>query len=171
MSDGNFIYLDGDIERQQLVGQVRDVRVMVLTLAAQLPEKHHYQPRYSGLSLAQVLARLLAFDTTTFWLVRAASNNYAVRLPKSLMRVGDAGLSYLFKRRLVEASVRGIRRKETEICSFIRDVPMEALSHDVLHPGVKEPYTVERALQIYFVHHWHEQLQQIQAVEGVTGTP
>ncbi len=170
MSDGNFIYLDGDIERQQLVGQVRDVRAMVLTLAAQLPEKYHYQPRYNGRSLALVLARLLAFDTTTLWLVRAASNNYALRVPKSLVRTADAGLSHLFKRRLVEASVGGIRRKEAEICDFIRDVPMEALSRDVIHPGIKEPYTVERALQVYFVFHWHEQLQQIQATEGVTGT-
>jgi len=74
--DEQFIYLDGTDEREQVVQRIHAVRQAVLNLADQLPESHHYSPRYNGQSLAVMLARLHMFDMVMLWLIRAASNGY-----------------------------------------------------------------------------------------------
>jgi hypothetical protein len=166
-----FIYLDGAAEREQLTTQIHAVRDDVAALAAQIPAVHHYEPRYNDLSLAVMLARLQAFDTGALWVVKAASNGYTVRLNRRFVRRLDALVSWLFKRRLVDVTLAGIRRKEAEICAFVEDVPMDVLSRRVIHPGRREPYTVEKALQVYFVHHWKRQHNLMQRVDGMVDKP
>lgn len=167
--EGQFLFLDGELERRQLIGQVQNIRNALLSLAKQIPEKHYYTPRYDGQSLAVMLARLQAFDTGALWLVKAASNGYSVRPPENLIATADSLIRSLARRRIVDVTIKGIRRKEVEICDFIRSVPLDVLSRDVLHPGKKEPYTVEQAMQVYFVHHWQEQLKQMQQADEVAG--
>ena len=45
----------------------------------------------------------------------------------------------------------------------------DLLHKDVCHPGRREPYTVEKALQVYFVHYWQRHLALMRQVEGVAG--
>jgi hypothetical protein len=168
--EGQFLFLDGDLERRQLIGQVKNARNTLLSLAKQVPEAHYYTPRYDGHSLTVVLARLQAFDTGALWLVKAASNGYSVRPSPGLIGFIDSLISSLTRRRLVDVTIKGIREKEAEICEFIRSVPIDSLSNDVLHPGKKDPYTVEQALQVYFVHYWQDQIQRMQQTDEVAGT-
>jgi len=162
-----FIYLDGDTERQQLIDRVRGLRQDVLAVADRVPETDHFLPRYDGRSLAVTLARLAAHDTVTLWLIRAASNGYTVSVPERLVRFGDQLVCGFSQRRIIASSTQSIRRKEDTIAEFIRTVPLDVLSKDVLYPGQDAPYTVEKALQVCFVHHWQQQLDLMQQADSV----
>ncbi|MEL6148323.1 MAG: hypothetical protein AAFV33_11585 [Chloroflexota bacterium] len=167
--DEQFIYLDGADEREQVIERLREVRQAVLNIADQLPESHHYSPRYNGQSLAVMLARLHMFDRTMLWMIRAASNGYPLRIPRGAVGFVDAVARWTFQKRLVEVTMRGVRKQEQEIIEFVRTVPLDALSKDVPHPGKKDVYTVERAIQVFFIHHWEQQLMLMQQVDGVAG--
>lgn len=162
-----FIYLDGDLERQELIDRVHAARDAVISIANQVPEDEHFRPRYGDDSLAVMLANLQLFDRAALWFVKAASNGYAIRPPGHLLNSTQALLSRLFQRRIVSVTVAGIRKTEADVCEFIRTVPIDKLSADVLHPGRSAPYTVEQAMQAYFVWHWQTQLTIMQAVDGV----
>jgi len=92
-----------------------------------------------------------------------------VRIPHVAVSIADAIVRLIFQKRLVEVTMRGIRRKERDLSEFVRTVPIDALSKDVRHPGKKETYTVERAIQVFFVHHWEYQLSLMEQVDGVAG--
>lgn len=165
--DLDFIYLDGEAERQQLIDRVRGLRRDVLAVAERVPKAEHFSPRYNGDSLAVTLARLAIHDTAALWLIRAASNGYTVRVPVGVVQFGDKLVSWFSQRRIVASSTRVIRRKEDDIAGFIRNVPLDVLSKDVLYPGRDTPYTVEKAIQVCFVHHWQEQLDQMEQADSV----
>ncbi|MEM6283840.1 MAG: hypothetical protein AAF787_16735 [Chloroflexota bacterium] len=167
--DEQFIYLDGTDEREQVADRVREVRRAVLHIAEQLPESHHYSPRYNGQSLAVMLARLHMFDRAMLWMIRAASNGYPIQVSRSMVGFFDAIARWAFQKRLVEVTVRGVRKQEQEIIEFVRTIPIDALSKDVPHPGKNDVYTVERAIQVFFIHHWEQQLMLMQQVDGVAG--
>jgi len=162
-----FIYLDGDEERQQLIEQIHAVREEVISIAQRVPEPEQFAPRYRGRSLAVMLARLVVYDTATLWLIRAASNGYAVRVSPRLIHTADRIISWFSQRRIISSSIGAIRRKETEITQFVEKVPLEVLSRDVIYPGKKSPYTVEKALQVCFLHHWQRELALMQQADSV----
>lgn len=167
--DANYIYLDGQEEREQLIAQVQEVRQGILNLAKQVPEPHHYLPRYGHHSLAAMLVHLWLFDSAMLWLIRAAANGYTLRPAKRFIRLLDYILMRFFRKRLVSITIKNIQNREDEICEFIRTIPVDKLSADVYHPGKRNPYTIERALQIYFVQYWQHYFKVMQHVDGVVG--
>ncbi len=169
--DERYIYLDGTEERRELVEQVRALRGTLAQIANHIPETHHYTPRYNGVSLAVTLTRLQAFDTGALWLIKAASNGYSVRVPRGIVGVVDDTIVRMAQKRLVPVTLDAIQRKEREICEFIRTVPLDVLSKDVYTPGKRDPLTVEKALQAYFVRHWQHQLDLLEhADDSAIGT-
>ncbi len=166
-AEANFIYLDGPEERTALIDAIKQVRRAVAALAEGVPEGHHYTPRYEGDSLATTLAHLATADAAGLWLLNASVNGFYIRIPAFVVEAVDQLLRWVFQRRLVDVSLAGIARKQAQIIEFIESLPMDRFTADVHHPGIKEPLTVERALQMYFLHHWQAHLRIMQQVEGV----
>lgn len=167
-----FYYFDGPEEREAVIRQLQDIRAEVQQIALQVPEQHHFLPRYGGRSLAVTLVHLQFFDMAALWFVRTSANlrdDLKLHPPRTLARQADRLVLQFFKRRRVETTLRDLQKKEADIIAYIRDVPLELLHKDVYHPGRREPYTVERALQVYFVHYWQRHLALMRQVEGVAG--
>lgn len=164
----DFIYLDGDEERQLLTDQIDAVRQQVIQLALQVPEQHHYvAARYGEHSLATLLVHLWLFDSASLFLVRAAANNKPLRINPLWVRAAHRAALHFYRRRLVGSSIKSIQRQQQQIVGFVRSVSIDVLHRDVYDPYQKAPYTVERALQAYYVHYWQRQLQRMQQVEDV----
>jgi hypothetical protein len=167
-----FIYFDGPEERETVIRQIQEIRAEVQQIAEQVPEQHHFLPRYGGRSLAVTLVHLQFFDMAALWFVQASANlrdDAKLHPPRALVRSADRIVLQFFKRRRVATTLKDIQKKEGEICDYIREVPLELLHKDVCHPGRREPYTVEKALQVYFVHYWQRHLALMRQVEGVAG--
>lgn len=171
--DAQWIFLDGDEERQQVIAQVRQVRADVIAIARQVPEAEHYQLRYGVWSLTQYLVYLWAFDVGGLLLINAAAKGITLKPPYPLVRQIDLGLRSFYARRVVETTIRDIQRKEDDICRFIERVPMSALHRDVFHPakrGKPQVYTVEQAIQFYFVRHWQARYMLMKGMEDMFKT-
>jgi hypothetical protein len=165
-----FYYFDGPEERNAVMQQIRDVRAEVFHIASQIPEQHHFLPRYNGRSLAETLVHLQLFDVATLWFIKRSAKlreDLKLRPPETLLRHADHLAGRFFRRRLVSTTLEGLRRQEKEICDYIRYVPLEDLHKDVFHPGRREPYTVEKALQVYFIHYWERQCMAMRKTESV----
>lgn len=158
MYETPFIYLDGKEEREALIREVTQIRTDIQTLALQVPTTEHYTPNYAGRSLAQVLAALELGDALALMLLKATLNGYKLALPSWLTLAVWRVLLWVSNRRLVDVSLQGIQKYQTNICQLIREISLDSLSLDVQHPGRPFPYTLEKALQIYFVHRWRQQL-------------
>jgi hypothetical protein len=172
MQNKTFYYFDGIEERKIVIQQVRDVRRDVIRLAKQVPEKDHFLPRYEGRSLAVTLVHLQMADSAALWFVKTSAdlrNELKLHPPLGLVRWADDMVCNFFKRRQVATTITDIKKQQAAICEYIRNVPLELLHKDVCHPGRREPYTIEQAIQIYFVHNWQHHLALMQQVEGVRG--
>ena len=65
-----FYYFDGPEERETVIRQIQEIRAEVQQIALQVPEQHHFLPRYGGRSRAVTLVHLQFFDTAALAFVR-----------------------------------------------------------------------------------------------------
>ncbi|MEO0562956.1 MAG: hypothetical protein AAF125_12670 [Chloroflexota bacterium] len=167
-----FYYFDGSEERDAVVAQVKAVREEIIHIARQVPEQHHYVPRYSGRSLAQLLVHLYLADAASLWLIKTSAGlreDWTLRIPRLVVGQAHNVLMRFFNRRRVQTTLLDLERLEEEVCELIEDIDMDVLHKDVYQPGRREPYTVERAVQVFFVGYWERQLELMRQVEGVAG--
>ncbi|MCU0499169.1 MAG: hypothetical protein MUF87_17590 [Anaerolineae bacterium] len=166
----NYIYLDGDEERQQLIGQIAKVRLDVLRVVENVPADLWYTPRYHNWSLGAMLGHLNLADRLSLWLIQAALLRIRPRIPLSLVNQANDFMANVYRNRLIDASKRDMQRNEKRITTLIQHLPEDKLALGVYHPALGIETTVERALQDLYVYHWIEHLHTMQSVEGLPQT-
>ena len=164
-------YLDSDLERRALIKDIIAVRQQVIDIAQETPQDQWYEPRYHGWSLAAMLSHLHNVDNLAMLQIKLALMGIPFRMSsKMLDRINDAA-ARLLRRRLITTTINDIRKNETRIGDFIMYLPMDRFSKDVFYPPTGEIMTVERALQQYFLFHWHLHLATLQRDEGIYYEP
>lgn len=167
----NYIFLDTDEERRQLVDEIGKVRRAVLHMVDVVPQEQWYQPRYHGWSFAAMLAHLHLTDNLCLLDIQLALIGIRPPIPSSLWdRFNDVS-TQVFRQRVVETTVRGIQKNEKRVASFILRLPVSKFSKEVYDPPHNRYLTVEQALQEFFLHHWHEHLKTISETEGLSYEP
>lgn len=161
-----FIFLDGDLERKQLVGDIRRVRREVLTIISQLPEKELYTPRYHGWTPAAMLAHLNFIDNFGLLTIRAATIGIRLPLSSRILNGINKLTTRFFRARLVATSAASARKNEERIIQFIMNLPIEQFTRTVYYPMQDKTLIIERAVQAYFLHHWREHLHTIRETEA-----
>lgn len=162
----DFVYFDGDAEREEVVRRVQDVRQEVFTLANQVPETDHFNKRYFWRSLSQLLIDMWSRDVGGLLLINLAAQGMSFRPPdKWVTNIRRARLSF-YKQRPIAATLRDLQHKEADIVRFIREVPLDVIHRDVYPPRkLVQPMTVEEAVQFYFVMRWQQDLDLMRKIE------
>lgn len=163
----DYIYLDGETEREQLISEIHKARLAVRRLIDTVPEEHWYEPRYHGWSLAAMLGHLNLTDNIALFLIRAALVGFRFRMgPGTVERVNNISAS-MFRRRLISVSIKSMKRNEDTIAAFIRDLPINQFTREVFNQESQQFTTVERYLQDRFLFHWRAHLKTMRDVEEI----
>jgi hypothetical protein len=163
----NYIYLDGERERRQLILEIGKVRRAVLHVVENVPESGWYEPRYHGWSLAAMLGHLNLIDNVSLFFIRSALVGFRFRMSKRTVNRLNHFTIRLFQKRVVAASIKSIEHNEKVITDLILKLPMDRFSRQVFNPETQEFTTVERNLQDRFLFHWHGHLHTMREVEGI----
>lgn len=161
-----YIYLDTPEDRQHLITEIARARAAVQGLVEIVPEKDWYTPRYHGWSLAAMLAHLNMVDSIALLMLRLALLGIHPRLPLSAVHWVNDRAARVYRTRLVPTSLRDMQKNQARISTFIEHLPITQFSKTVQHPVIG-PLTVERAIQEFFLYHWHAHLATMHAVEGI----
>jgi len=167
----DYRYLDTEVERKQLVDDIKQVRHSVIQLAQSIPESRHYEPRYHGWSFAATLAHLHLTDNICLLDIQLALIGFRPAIPSSLWDRFNDITTGIFRQRLVETTVRGIQKHEKRIADFILRLPVDKYSKEVYDPPLNKYLTVEQALQEFFLYHWHGHLKTMRETEGISYEP
>ena len=160
----DWIYLDDEPERERLAQAIREIRQRVLQ-AAQSRRDTAHEPLYDGWSLASLLAHLNANDTLGRWQLQAALVGIRPRFSAEQLHGLNDWQRRFFQHTPLEKTFARIDEHCERLCDFVRHLPLAMLSTRVWLPRAQSWSTVERATQVYFLHHWQEHLQQIEAQE------
>ncbi len=168
MSDANnFLYLDTDAERKQLVDEIRYVRRAVSQIVDIVPVALRYEPRYHGWSLAAMLAHLHNTDNVSLWLIQMGLLRIRIPISKKINDRWNDFAAGIFRQRIIETTLKDIQRNEKRITDFIMRLPISKFTCEIYHPDLEVNLTVERAVQTLFLHHWQGHLQTMRQVEGI----
>ncbi|HVU12813.1 MAG TPA: DinB family protein [Phototrophicaceae bacterium] len=167
----DFRYLDTDEDRQQLVSDIRHVRQQVIQMAESIPPEQQYEPRYHGWSLAAMLAHLDTIDGLALTGIKLALIGLRPPISLAMLNGFNDMTARIYQRRVVTTTIKGIQRTEKRIDDLIMTLPMDRFTREVYHPPSASYLTVERALQQYFLFHWHEHLQTMQRERGIYYEP
>ncbi len=169
--DPTYRYLDTQEDREALIKDIQQVRQEVLRMSEVVPEEQWYEPRYHGWSLAAMLGHLQLMDRLNMWLIQAALVGLRPAISMTLLNQFNDFMARIYQRRLMEASLRGLERRQRLIEDFIMRLPIERFTAQVFHPPSNKYLTVEQALQMLFLYHWQEHLKTMREVEGMSYQP
>ncbi len=170
-SNRDFRYLDTDSDRKELIADIRRVRQAVVQMAEAVPQERHFEPRYHGWSLSALMMHLHLTDRLSLFGIQLALVGIHPPLSSAnLDRLNDF-TARVFQRRLLTATLRGMRAHESRITDFILRLPIDRFSKQVCYPPADTYLTVERAIQAFFLFHWQEHLQVMQKIEGIYYEP
>jgi hypothetical protein len=161
----DYRFLDGETDRQALCADIHRVRREVLAIAERVPESQWYEPRYHGWTLAAMLGHLHQMDRLTMLWIQAAM--VGIRIPSTpalLNRFNDA-MSRVFRKRVMQTTVKSIQQNEKNIADFIMRVPVKQFSKTLYDPAIDKTLTVEQAIQEFFLYHWQDHLADMRARE------
>ena len=164
-------YLDTQEDREALLDDIRQVRQSVLDMRDIVPPDQWYEPRYHNWSLAAMLGHLQLLDTLSLWQIKAALVGLPLPISSSTMNSFNQTIAQVFRRRMVESTVRGIENGEKHIRTFILQLPVDRFTVQVFYPPINKYLTVEQAIQTFFLHHWQEHLRTMQKAEGLYYEP
>jgi hypothetical protein len=168
MSDvQNFLYLDTEAERKQLVDEIVRTRRAVLQIVDVVPVALRYEPRYHGWSLAAMLAHLHNTDNVSLWLIQAGLLKIRIPINRKMNDRWNDFAARIFRQRIIETTVKDIQRNEKRITELILRLPISKFTCEIFHPDLEVNMTVERAVQSLFLHHWQGHLQTMRQVEGI----
>lgn len=168
--NSKYIFLDGELERKQLVEQIQRVRESVIKYAESVPEADWYKPHYHGWSLAGMIAHLNLMDNLNLLWVKMALIGIRFPIPKGLIDGLNTTMSDVFKKRVLTTSLKSVPKNGERIAKFIQDLPLNRLSREVYQPKLGKYLTIEQALQSFFLHHWEEHLQTLLVKAGLQAT-
>ncbi len=164
-------YLDGEAERRALVEDIQWVRQVVLDIAQSVPQDRWYEPRYHGWTLAAMLAHLHNSDNLALLLIKVSLLGFRPAVSEATLNWINNRTAHYFRKRLIPTTLVDIRKNEKTITDFIVRLPMDKFTKLVYHPTIGEYLTVERAMQEYFLNHWHLHLLTLQKGEGIYDEP
>lgn len=167
MSQREYIFLDGDAERQQLIDELARVRADFERFIDALPESEWYTPRYHGWSPAAMWGHLNWIDTLSLWVIKAALLGIRPQLSMNTVNMMNDFTARLFQKRLIEASRKGTHKQLKNLEGFIMQLPMSRFSTPLYSPPAGQMTTVERALQDFFLFHWQTHLNEMRETEGI----
>lgn len=163
----NYIFLDTQAEREQLIDQIRQVRAATLQMVDVVPRDAWYQPRYHGWSLAAMLGHLHLSDNLTILNIQMGLIGLTVPVSSGVWNRMNDFTARVFKGRIVETTVRGIQKNEARIAKFILQLPVDKFSRRVYDPPIDRYLTVEQAVQEFFLFHWQDHLRTMHIAEGI----
>jgi hypothetical protein len=164
-------FLDGATEREALIEDIHRVRQEVFKIAALVPADKQHEPRYHGWSLAAMLAHLQLMDRLLLWLIQSSLLGIRLPIPLVLLNRFNDTMAGVYKGRVVDTTINGIRRYEITLADFIRRLPIDKFSKIVYDPALETNLTVEQALQEFFLFHWEDHLQTMRQVEDIFYEP
>jgi hypothetical protein len=164
-------FLDTEADRTALIEDISRTRRDLLNLVNLVPKERWYEPRYHGWSLAAMLAHLQLHDRLLMWNISLALIGIQVPIPRQYLNGFNEAMANIFRRRVVETTVRGLENNESHITDFIMRLPLDKFSKRVFDPATQKTLTVEQALQKFFLHHWQEHLQTLRLADDIHYEP
>jgi hypothetical protein len=164
-------YLDSEADRQQLVDDTRRVRQQVLQMIEIVPQDKWYEARYHNWSLAAMFGHLQLMDKLMMLNIQAALIGVRFPIPITMVNQLNDTMARIYKNRVVETTVRGIRKFDETLADFILRMPIDKFTVQVYHPSSNKYLTIEQALQVFFLHHWEGHLQSMRNIEGLHYEP
>lgn len=164
----NYIFLDSQEERQELVARIKQVRHAVRGIIESLPEEQWYEPRYNGLSPAALLGHLNFSDNMGILLIKLAMLGLRPATSHAMLHRVNRVTTRLFSRRLVPISLQSLESNQERITALILEMPMEKFTVQVWNPARQHFTTLEKGLQEFLLHHWQHHLSEMHDVEGIT---
>lgn len=167
----DYRFLDGEAERLALIEDIKQVRREVFKMAELVPKEKYYEPRYHGWSLAAMLGHLQLMDNLRMWMIELAVLGIPLPIPLSLLNAFNDGMAQIYRRRLVETTLRGMQKKERGIEDFILRMPVDKFSKTVYDPALEKSLTVEQAVQEFFLYHWRDHLETMRKIDDIHYEP
>jgi hypothetical protein len=164
-------FLDTEADRRALVEDIQHVRRDLLKIAQLVPQERWYEPRYHGWSLAAMLGHLQLMDRLLLWLLSLGIIGVQIPLSRQNLDMFNDMMARVYKRRVVEATLRGLDKNEKRITDFIMRLPMDKLSRSVYDPALETTLTVEQGIQEFFLYHWQEHLQTLRLADDMHYEP
>jgi hypothetical protein len=164
-------YLDTDADRRSLVAAIQRVRQQVIELTERVPREKWYEPRYHGWSLAAMLGHLQLMDNLSLAWIKMALVGFRPPVPDVALNGLNDMMAAVYRRRVVETTVKGLRKQEAAITSFIMEMPIERYTVQVYYPPANRYLTIEQALQVMFLFHWEGHYQTMAQAEGIYYEP
>jgi hypothetical protein len=164
-------FLDTEADRTALVEDIRRTRRDLLNLVNLVPQDRWYEPRYHGWSLAAMLAHLQLQDRLLMWNISLALLGIQIPIPRQYLNSFNDAMANIFRRRVVETTVRGLENNESRITDFIMRLPLDKFSRRVYDPASEKTLTIEQALQEFFLYHWQEHLQTMRLADDIHYEP
>ncbi len=168
--EAQFMFLDSDSDRDELIQQMTDVREQVRAIALRVPEEEWYTPRYHGWSLGAMLGHLNLSDNLGLLQIQLAMRGLNLRLSSTMWDRFNNFTTRIFQRRVVTASLQSMDNNLPRIAEFIRKLKVEVFTRDVFYPPANKNVTLEQAVQVYFLFHWRQHLETMQQTEQQLAT-
>lgn len=165
--NGDYIFLDGKVEREQLLRTIHRTREEVVQIIRSIPEDEWYTPRYHGWTPAAMVAHLNTVDTLSLYLIKLALLGFTPTMSTATLNRLNDFMARVFARRVMATSLESVEKNETRIADFITHLPMDKFSKRVFNPGDQKYLTIEQAIQAFFLHHWQTHLHTMREVEGI----
>jgi hypothetical protein len=166
-----YAILDDDAARQQLIDRITETRNAVREIAQEMPQEQWYTPRYHGWSLAAMLGHLQWVDFLSKRVIQLGLMGITVPIPSSAWNEINTFMAGVFRRRVVETSLRSIEKNDAKIAAFIRNVPLKKFRQQVFIPPLDKTLTVEQAVQELFLYHWQDHLATLQRPKVIPYEP
>ncbi len=167
----SYRFLDAEEDRQALIKDIHQTREELRKVVDLVPPDQWYVPRYHGWSLAAMLGHLELMDRLNLWLLSLAALSIQVPLPISAVKGFNEMVAMVYKNRRVEGSLHGLDKKEGRIADFILRLPVGKFSKHVFDPTSQKYYTIEQAIQEFFLYHWQENLTTMRMADDVHYEP
>ncbi|MBZ0291500.1 MAG: hypothetical protein K8L99_02935 [Anaerolineae bacterium] len=164
-------YLDTDVERQELIDDIAQVRQAILHIVQSIPPSQWYEPRYRGQSPAGMLGYLHMTDNLGLCAIRLALVGMRFSVPMGLADRLHNITRRIFNRRLVETTFCDVSYDQHRISELIMRAPVNKFTAETYHPPSNTYLTVERALQEYFLFRWQDHLDMMREEEGLFYDP
>ena len=167
----DYRFLDGEAERRALIEDIKQVRREVFKMAELVPKEKYYEPRYHGWSLGAMLGHLQLMDNLLMWMTELAVVGIPLPIPLSLLNAFNDSMAQIYRRRVVESTLRGMQKKEHGIEDFILRMPVDKFSKTVYDPALEKSLTVEQAVQEFFLYHWRDHLETMRKTDDMHYEP
>jgi len=158
-----YMFLDDEADRKQFIALMDETRDAVWEVVHNTPENQWYEPRYHGWSLAAMLGHMNLTDNFGMLQIKLGLRGITIPISPNFWDSLNNLTANLFRKRLVQASIDGMKKNQPRIAAFLMEIPVNKFTQRVFYPPQNKYLTVEQAVQTYFLFHWQDHLQTLRA--------